>query len=533
MRTNLTMKAISAAVLIVGNSSVQAAQAVELQKETYSNLQRNFQLLSPNAKQAAASTNNLKFLSQHIDKNHVTHTRMQQYYSGFQVFGGYAIVHQGSTTLSRGQTVNMNGTVFEGLDVDLGNPPSYLLNNADTVLQQFKAQYSDAKLSQGVVEPMVYIDRSHKAFWAYKVSVLAQYADKIPERPTAILNAQTLVPFMQWNDIKTTRTNVKGKGLSGNSSAPQKTFGKELPFLNMQRINETNVCVMENAGTQIVDMKHQYDGKNVVMQFPCKPSGEASTYWTGYKGDGYDRKNGAYSPANDALYTGAVINDMYQKWFGIPPLTLNSKPMKLIMRVHYGEQYQNAYWDSEQMTFGDGASMFYPLVSLGIGAHEISHGFTEQHSNLVYAGQSGGINESFSDMAAKAAEFYSDKKIKDWYIGAEIVKKDSGMKALRFMDQPSLDGESIDSADQYKADLDVHLSSGVYNRLFYLIATTPQWDTKKAFEVMVKANMDYWTPSSTFQQAACGVLSSTADLKYSVADVKKALDKVRIKYTNC
>ncbi len=60
------------------------------------------------------------------------------------------------------------------------------------------------------------------------------------------------------------------------------------------------------------------------------------------------------------------------------------------------------------MTFGDGASYFYPLVSLDVSAHEVSHGFIEQNSNLIYSGQSGGINEAFSDMAGEAAEFYSE-----------------------------------------------------------------------------------------------------------------------------
>src|SRR3990167_6929230 len=135
-------------------------------------------------------------------------------------------------------------------------------------------------------------------------------------------------------------------------------------------------------------------------------------------------------------------------------------------------------------------------------------------------------------MAAQAAEFYSVGR-SSWMIGSEITKEDSGYEALRYMDVPSRDGESIDSADQYSSDLDVHYSSGVFNRLFYLIATTPNWDVKKSFDVMVKANMDYWTPSSTYQEAGCGVISAAKDLNYAVEDVKIALNKVAIDYTSC
>ena len=223
---------------------------------------------------------------------------------------------------------------------------------------------------------------------------------------------------------------------------------------------------------------------------------------------------------------------MYSEWYNLHVLTVDEKPMKLVMRVHYGEGYENAYWDGEQMTFGDGDTMLYPLVSLGIGAHEISHGFTEQHANLEYFGQSGGMNESFSDMAAQTAEYFSVGK-SSWAIGSEVMKEDSGYVALRFMDEPSRDGRSIDSADQYLEGMDVHYTSGVYNRLFYLLAHQPQWDVKQAFHVMVKANMDYWTPYSTFDEGSCGVINAAKDLGYSIDDVKQVLDEVAINYQAC
>ena len=88
------------------------------------------------------------------------------------------------------------------------------------------------------------------------------------------------------------------------------------------------------------------------------------------------------------------------------------------------------------MNFGDGASYFYPLTSLDVTSHEISHGFTEQNSNLQYSGQSGGMNEAFSDMAGEAAEYF-DRGHNDWLVGAEIIKNGT---ALRWMCTPTQDG---------------------------------------------------------------------------------------------
>src|SRR5690606_23439834 len=130
--------------------------------------------------------------------------------------------------------------------------------------------------------------------------------------------------------------------------------------------------------------------------------------------------NDGYSPMNDAMFAGLVIKRMYREWYNLPALVENGKPMMLTMVVH--NPIDNAYWDGQKMTFGDGVYTFYPLTSLGVRAHEVSHGFTEKNSNLAYYGQSGGMNDSFSDKAAQAAEYYAYGK-NSWEIGPEIFKK--------------------------------------------------------------------------------------------------------------
>jgi vibriolysin len=154
------------------------------------------------------------------------------------------------------------------------------------------------------------------------------------------------------------------------------------------------------------------------------------------------------------------------------------------------------------MTFGDGATTFYPLVSLDVASHEVSHGFTEQNSNLTYSGQSGGINEAYSDIAGEAAEYYM-KGTNDFLVGADIFKATG---ALRYMANPPQDGRSIGQRRElHQSGMDVHYSSGVYNKAFYTLATTAGWNTQKAFQVFARANDLYWTASTDFNQGACGV----------------------------
>lgn len=539
MYPNYYLSPIAIAVALGLTSPVKAAEPLLLQKSAFAEVSQQFQLQLPGlAKRGAAAQETLNFVKEHTDKNQVSHARMQQYYAGFPVFGGYAILHSHHTAKTLGlvnSDVQMNGVLYKGLSQELGQPSDAFVKNAALALNQFKSQFSGQKMSEEQVTPMVYMDEKHHAHWAYKVSVFVTYQDKIPARPTAIVDVNTYTPFVQWNDVKTVRNSAFGRGFGGNEKVGEYQFGKELRLLDILRDDVSETCFMENADVKVVNMGHKYSSKNKPMQFSCKtdPNDPSNTYFTGYSADGYDRENGAASPTNDALYAGYVIKHMYHDWYGVEALkNTDGSSMKLVMRVHYGSSYENAYWDGQQMTFGDGDTMMYPLVSLGVGGHEVSHGFTEQHSGLEYFGQSGGMNEAFSDMAAQAAEFYSLNK-NSWQIGPEIMKEGSGYDALRYMDKPSRDGHSIDTATDYYGGLDVHYSSGVFNRLFYILASQPNWNTRKAFDVMVKANMDYWTPYSTFDQGGCGVLAAAKDLGYSLDDVKKSLADVAINDQSC
>ncbi len=520
------------------STSVLAAEPVPLQKIPFSTLRQMIHLTLPNAKPTAAvSTDSLRFISQHVDKNKIAHMRMQQDYAGFPVFGGYAILHSTRSVKSILQAehdVRMNGMMYRGLSAELGRPSSQFVQQGALALNNFKARYPEQSISDTKVTPMVYIDEQHRAFWAYKVSVLLDADDKIPERQMAIMDAKTHAIFVQWNDIKTARVYAQGMGAGGNQTVGEYQYGNDRPLLEMSRDDFLGRCFMENTHVKVVDMASRYKALNAAMSFSCpvERSPGDNTYWTGYEGDGYDVKNGGYSPSNDALYAGTMIKLMYSNWYDLDVLMTGTKPMQLVMRVHYGKEYENAFWDGQQMTFGDGELATHPLVSLAVGAHEISHGFTEQHANLDYFGQSGGMNESFSDMAAQTAEYYAYGK-SSWTIGADILKKDSGYIAWRFMDKPSRDGRSIDTADRYHRGMDVHYSSGVYNRLFYLLANQPGWDPRQAFHVMLKANMDYWTPYTTFNDGACGVIKAAEDLELSVDDVKQSLDNVAVNYQDC
>lgn len=520
---------------------VYAAQPVLLRHQPLSTLNTFF-----------SSTNSLYLLSQQSDFKKTMHSHFQQYYRGYPVWGGNAIVHVPQGGLLNGEQglrqllsannnhATMNGVIYQYLEADLGGAPSAIFQSsqAEKALQQalqLHQQHSSNKnpITDTASQLIVYVDQDNHARWAFHVSFVDKNIAALPQQPNYILDAMTLQVYQAWDNIKTLES-VVGGGFGGNEKTGRHVYDgliANFPQLDILRDAATNTCYLQNADVTVKDVH----AKKAVMQFACaeKSKQHNLVYWNA----SHDKINGAYSPANDALYIGKIIKDMYQQWYGLPVLTYKSQPMMLNMNVH--ANMENAYWDGYAMYFGDGGREFYPLVSLGVGAHEVSHGFTEQHSGLEYYGQSGGLNEAFSDMAAQAAEFYSTG-LNSWMVGAEIMKAKN--TALRYMDEPTKDcragdvsGQdcSINNAKDYKANTDVHFSSGVYNKMFYLLSTTSGWDAKKAFDVMVDANISYWTPLVHFTEAACGVVDATKDRNYSVGDVVRAFHAVGIETASC
>jgi Zn-dependent metalloprotease len=183
------------------------------------------------------------------------------------------------------------------------------------------------------------------------------------------------------------------------------------------------------------------------------------------------------SAAADIAYGHAKTWDFYKYVLGRDGVRNNGTTPRSY--VDQGNNYENAYFDDVRycLAYGDGGSIFRPLVSLDVVAHEMSHGTTARTADLVYFGESGGLNEATSDIFGTMAEFYADNATDrgDYYIGEKIVKVAPGF--LRRMDNPKLDAPLHRGATHsyncwnptIGAD-DVHLSSGPANHFFYLLA---------------------------------------------------------------
>jgi vibriolysin len=215
--------------------------------------------------------------------------------------------------------------------------------------------------------------------------------------------------------------------------------------------------------------------------------------------------------------------------------SIDNAGMTLISTVHYSTNYCNAFWNSSQMTYGDGNASqgCAPLAnSLDVAGHEIGHGVTERESNLVYSGEPGGLNESYSDIFGAFTESYRlggrngtfslDPKV--FLIGDEVLPP-----ALRYMCDPAADGVSRDVWSSSIGGVDVHYSSGPNNLAFCLLVkggmhprgkttnNVPAIGFDKTIRIFYKANVDILTSNSNYAAMRTAMEQATTALGYDAA----------------
>ena len=432
---------------------------------------------------------------------HGTRTvKLQQLKNGVPILGSIATVE----VANDGESIlGATGTFTRDVTALAASKPKLDAAAARDRLLGGRSVAGGSEITEGGSELLYHVGKDNIARLAWRVSV--GIGGEHPSVPAGIVDASDGTVLERWDELMNSSDVANGPG--GNVKTGLVTYGVDKPPLHVTSNNGT--CALQNESVITVNLKQTTNTANhTPWSFVC-PTNVG------------DDVNGGYGPLNDAHHYGSVVFAMYRELTGEPPIST-----ALIAQVHYGRYHDNAHWNpaTRTMQFGDGYSLFYPLVALDVMAHEVSHGYTTDNSNLIYNyDHSGGMNEAFSDMAGEAAEFY-DNGSNDFLAGGGITKN---TPALRYLCEPRRDGGSIDHQRDFKI-MNNHYSSGVYNKAFCTLAKSEGWNALSAFEVFARANKLYWAANSTFNQGACGVMAAANDLDASVDDVIDAFDVVGV-----
>ena len=202
----------------------------------------------------------------------------------------------------------------------------------------------------------------------------------------------------------------------------------------------------------------------------------------------------------------------------------------LVATVHYGTNYENAFWNGLQMVFGDGFTVD------DVTAHELTHAVTEHSANLIYRNQSGALNESFSDIFGEIVDQENDENdndpADDWLIGEDLSPIIG--RPIRNMANPPEFGDP-DMFSKYVCTPSdnggVHTNSGIPNKAAYLMAEGGNFNGKtitgigrlKMGQVQYRALTVYLTPSSSFVDDYNALNQSCQDL-FGTDDICEQVD---------
>lgn len=229
----------------------------------------------------------------------------------------------------------------------------------------------------------------------------------------------------------------------------------------------------------------------------------------------------------DAHFYAGKVYDYYKNTHGRNSFDNNGATIR--STVHYGRNYNNAFWNGSQMVYGDGdGSVFAPLSgALDVVAHELTHAVTERSAGLEYRNQSGALNESFSDVFG----YFLDPQ--DYLMGEDVYTPNQPGDALRSLSNPTLYGQPEHMNQYVNTTSDnggVHTNSGIPNKAAYY--TINSIGKAQAEKIYYRALTVYLTPTSNFSYARAALLQSAADLYGSGSTtynaVKSAWDKVGV-----
>jgi len=472
------------ALLVPGKSPQQAT--VEL-VEQYRDL---FKM-----KDAAAE---LHITKSEVDHLAMTHVRLQQVVHGVPVAGAELAAHYDE----KGRLTSIDANYIAGIqDLDL-EPKISAKVAREVVLADILTttkNVDESKLTSGDGKLVVLARSGRPAALAFEYTVRAVYGDE-PAIWVTKVDAKTGEILDRYNNLQTIE--ATGAGVLGDSKKFQVAqSGAQFAMTDTSR--GVTIRTFDAGGQQI--------GPD---QGATPVTSSTLTSWDTGTGRG---------AAVDAHTYAGVVFDYYKKVHARS--AIDGAGGAMLSTAHFGQAYDNAFWDGTGMSYGDGGSFFKPLsAGLDVVAHEFTHGVTEATSALVYQGQSGALNESVSDIFGVFIEHsLKPDDTKNWIMGENIAKTATGLRDFK---NPATGQQPANMSAFVNTQQDnggVHINSGIPNNAAFLMTmggTNPTSGTavkfgigwEKSEKVWYRANTKYFLSTTNFAQAAQGVMQAAKDL---------------------
>jgi len=448
-----------------------------------------------------------------------THQRLAQFYRGLPVFGG-EIVRQ----LNGSLTVSVFGTLYEGIAVD--PQPALSAAQAKAAVEALAGQ------SQGparVPELMVLPKPEGGYALSYRLRAYGQGDIKV-----YFIDARSGALAWSYSDLQTasavgSATGVLGdtKKISSSSGSGTYTASDELRPPSLRTFDlKGNIFRTLDFLNGFIDFDDSDLARDSDNTWTDGPNGDAHIY-AGYVYDYYFKRFGRRGLDNNNIGLRSIVHPVNREdIFNYPNFII-------------GIFYLNAFYAGDGiMVYGEGLPVGltvrgqawnYLAGGFDVVAHELTHGVTGFTSNLTYVGESGALNEAFSDIMGTSMEFFyqppGDGPLKADYLIGEDVVTPGGLRSLK---DPRAYGDPDNFSVRYTGSADnggVHTNSGIANQAFYLaieggtnrtsgisvqgIGATNREQMEKVF---YRAFTQLLTPSANFATARAATIQAARDL---------------------
>lgn len=449
-------------------------------KETVSTLK---QILSQQAAYQYNGNEDFTITDQWIDKLGTRHTRVNQTINGLNVYGTSMVVHAKVDESIKGKQLLGAHTPAEIYAIS-GN----LATSADTLSHVMNARNQFRSIRQ--------------------IANLAKDLGDVTQAPELAyihlpLTGETRLAWMM--EVSWERTGAD--------------FGRDIVFydaLNDQLLaRHAQVHSAKNFQTYTLDNQEKEAAPGRLLCTNNQSCGDASA-----------------QRAHDGA---SKVYDYYKEKFGRNGIDNNDMTMK--SSVHLSNNLNNAFWNGYQMMYGDGdGTTFTDLTgSFDVIGHELTHGVVQYTAGLIYQNASGALNEAFADIMGVSSDAYRRSSSQPiWLLGADVYTPGTSGDALRYMDNPTQDGQSRDWYPERYPFTDapsnqndrggVHLNSGIANLAYALLvdggthprnkstANVPSIGLAKAEQIFYRALTTYMTQNTDFAGARTATAQAATDL---------------------
>lgn len=447
-----------------------------------------------------------------IDDLNMAHTHVQQTVNGIPVWESEAIVH----LKPDGELSRLTDDLKEGVAVN--TQASFKAREALDLAKRTKGG-TRVLTDEPIIDMWVFRgeERDHLV---YRVEMPRLDGTEKTSVPVVFIDAHTGEKVFEYDNLQTGTGNSLYSGtVTINTSSSGSTFYMEDLTRRMGtfNMNNTGSTTTGTGGTQ-----SRYTGTDDTWNATNERAGVDAHYGAMKTFDYYQQVHGRNG-----------IDGNYGP--GTTAAGANSGVSLVSSRVHFGSNYNNAFWYQNRMSYGDGnGSTFSPLTTIDICGHEMSHGVIERTANLTYSRESGALNESFADIFGAMVEAFADggTSTNTWLIGEDAYTPGTSGDALRRMDNPNAVGDP----DHYSLRLypgsctpsnandqcGVHTNSSISNHAYYLLAnggtnrvsgvSVSGIGTTDSARIFYRALTVYMTASTNFAGARTATLNAATDL---------------------